>query len=108
MYKYGNRLTSGLTGVGSYAAFFTTFLAEGLRLCFLGDAGLEDFVGRPPFHAAILTPVVAQDRPDLHALFFRRRAARGYSGSGPRSPASLLEQSRTQTWPLKQSSTDWM
>ena len=29
---YGNHLTPGLTEVKSYAAFFTSFLAEGLRV----------------------------------------------------------------------------
>lgn len=34
LYKYGNRLTPGLTEVRFYAAFFTSFLAEGLRVRF--------------------------------------------------------------------------
>ena len=32
LYKYGNHLTPGLTEVRSYAAFFTSFLADGLRV----------------------------------------------------------------------------
>ena len=32
--QYGNHLTPGLTEVRSYAAFFTSFLAEGLRVRF--------------------------------------------------------------------------
>ena len=36
MYTYGNHLTPGLTEVRSYAAFFTSFLAEGLRFAFEG------------------------------------------------------------------------
>ena len=34
LYKYGNHLTLGLTKVRSYATFFTSFLAEGLRVRF--------------------------------------------------------------------------
>ena len=41
VYKYGNHLTPGLTGVRSYAAFFTSFPAEGLRVCFRGIPALK-------------------------------------------------------------------
>lgn len=34
VYKYGNRLTPGLTEVRVYAAFLTAFQAEGLRVRF--------------------------------------------------------------------------
>ena len=34
MYKCGYHLTPGLTEVMRYAAFFTSFLAEGLRVRF--------------------------------------------------------------------------
>lgn len=47
MYKYGNQLTPGLTEVRSYAGFFTSFLAEGLRVRFQGIPALKDRVGRP-------------------------------------------------------------
>ena len=34
VYKYGNHLTPGLTEVRCYAAFFTSLLAEDLRVRF--------------------------------------------------------------------------
>ena len=41
MYKYGNPLTPGLTEVRSYAAFFTSFLAEGLGVRFRRISALK-------------------------------------------------------------------
>lgn len=41
VYKYGNRLTPGLTEVRFYAAFFISFLAEGLRVRFRGIPALN-------------------------------------------------------------------
>ena len=40
MYKHGIHLTPGLTEVRSYAAFFTSFLAEVLRVRFRGIPAL--------------------------------------------------------------------
>ena len=37
----------------------------------------EEFVGVLVRPAAVLAPVAAQDRPDLHAVLFEGRAARG-------------------------------
>ena len=54
MYKYGNHLTPGFTEVRSYTAFFTSFLAEGLRVRFrairpvLPEALLAVFQELPP------------------------------------------------------------
>jgi hypothetical protein len=41
MYRYGNHLTPGLTEVRSYAAFFTSFPAEGLRVRFRAIPALK-------------------------------------------------------------------
>jgi hypothetical protein len=41
VYKYGIHLTPGLTEVRSYAAFFTSFLAEGLRVRFRAIPALK-------------------------------------------------------------------
>lgn len=41
VYKYPNHLTLGLTEVRSYAAFFTSFLAAGLRVRFPGIPALK-------------------------------------------------------------------
>ena len=41
VYKYGSHRTPGLTEVRSYAAFFTSFLAEGLRVRFPGIPALN-------------------------------------------------------------------
>ena len=41
LYKYGIHPTPGLTEVRSYAAFFTSFLAEGLRVRFRGIPALK-------------------------------------------------------------------
>ena len=41
LYKYGNHLTPGLTEVRSYAAFFTSFPAEGLRVRFRAIPALK-------------------------------------------------------------------
>ena len=41
LYKYGNHLTPGLTKVRSYAAFFTSFPAEGLRVRFRAIPALK-------------------------------------------------------------------
>ena len=41
LYKYGNHLTPGLTEVRSYAAFFTCFPAEGLRVRFRAIPALK-------------------------------------------------------------------
>ena len=48
MYRYGNHLTPGLTEVRSYAAFFTAFLAEGLRVRFWGTPALKASQGVLP------------------------------------------------------------
>ena len=45
-------LTPGLTEVRSYAAFFISFLAEGLRVRFRAIPALKNRVGRPSLHAA--------------------------------------------------------
>lgn len=52
VYEYDIHPTAGLTEVRSYAAFVTSFPAEGFAGSLLGDPGVEDRVGRPPFHAA--------------------------------------------------------
>ncbi len=41
LYKYGNHLTPGLTEVRSYAAFFTSLPAEGLRVRFRAIPALK-------------------------------------------------------------------
>ena len=48
VYKYGNHLTPGLTEVRSYAAFFTSFPAEGLRVRFQGIPALNTSDGVRP------------------------------------------------------------
>ena len=41
LYKYGNHLTPGVTDDRSYAAFFTSFLVEGLWVRFRGIPALK-------------------------------------------------------------------
>ena len=86
VYKYGNHLTPGLTEVRSYAAFFTSFPAEGLRVRFRANPGLEDRVGRASLHAAALP--ARPDRLDTLAVF-RASPLRAPAKRSPRAATAV-------------------